>query len=186
MQGLQAASAQFTSKKDKILQLLAVPDTEYSDASPKGSVDVGIRDLINEVNAIEGLVTTSSCAGRVSVFVEGKKAIEDGEDSQIASTVGGKGGGGAWLLVSHDPVPENEDWIKSLQLTAAGRPGAGIDGARSKRWIHFKFEPMVSISMCMNRRLVSCANDYPDLARSSGVTLTCPTHSTMCSRGWIP
>jgi tRNA wybutosine-synthesizing protein 3 len=63
----------FLSRKRKILADLSVPDTHYTDLSPKGSVDEGIRELIRDVNALEGLVTTSSCAGRVSVFVEGSK-----------------------------------------------------------------------------------------------------------------
>src|SRR5689334_16583600 len=39
-----------------------------ADKSPKGNVDDGVWELINEINAVEGLVTTSSCAGRVSCF----------------------------------------------------------------------------------------------------------------------
>ena len=74
MQGLPPPAGLFAAKKAKILSQLSVPDAEYSDASPKGSVDDGIRDLIDEINALDGLVTTSSCAGRVSVFV---KALEE-------------------------------------------------------------------------------------------------------------
>lgn len=79
--------ASFEATKAKILSALAVPDIEYSDLSPKGSVDVRIRDLIAEINLIEGLVTTSSCAGRVSVYVEGvKKEKEKGKkDSKETS-----------------------------------------------------------------------------------------------------
>ncbi|KAL0468656.1 methyltransferase TYW3 domain-containing protein [Neurospora intermedia] len=124
----------FLTRKSKILSQLSVPDVEYTDASPKGSVDVAIRDLIDEINhGYEGLVTTSSCAGRVSVYLEGVKRKKDnkasgaggveegegdgeggGEDGVRASTVattaavtasssGGKGGG-EWLFVSHDPL----------------------------------------------------------------------------------
>ncbi|KAI0113818.1 methyltransferase TYW3-domain-containing protein [Hypoxylon sp. NC0597] len=107
----------FVARKRRILDQLALPDEVYSDASPKGSVDVGIRDLIDEVNTLEGYVTTSSCAGRVSVFKEGSKkgafvAEEEGRgdgegegEVRKLAGVGGKGGGGAWLFVSHDPVP---------------------------------------------------------------------------------
>lgn len=63
----------FVARKSKILSDLSVPDAEYTDLSPKGSVDEGIRDLIRDINALDGLVTTSSCAGRVSIFVEGSK-----------------------------------------------------------------------------------------------------------------
>ncbi|KAK1826680.1 hypothetical protein QBC39DRAFT_268624 [Podospora conica] len=63
----------FARKKATILSQLAVPDADYTDASPKGSVDEGIRALLGALNARAGLVTTSSCAGRVSVYLEGRK-----------------------------------------------------------------------------------------------------------------
>ena len=71
--GLPAPDAQFAAAKQKILDQLAVPDAEYDDLSPKGSVDAPIRALIARINAVDGFVTTSSCSGRVSVFVEGAK-----------------------------------------------------------------------------------------------------------------
>ncbi|KAK1990852.1 hypothetical protein LX36DRAFT_647319 [Colletotrichum falcatum] len=73
-QQLPSPPASFATRKHRILEQLSVPDAEYTDASPKGSVDVGIRELINELNALDGFVTTSSCAGRVSVFLEGRRA----------------------------------------------------------------------------------------------------------------
>ncbi|KAK8070876.1 hypothetical protein PG997_011079 [Apiospora hydei] len=83
-------SEDFAARKRKILAQLAVPDAEYTDASPKGTVDAGIRDLIDELNGLDGFVTTSSCGGRVSVFVEGvkKKAKADAADDEMM-----KGGG---------------------------------------------------------------------------------------------
>jgi|SRR5688572_17224443 tRNA wybutosine-synthesizing protein 3 len=143
MSYLPQPSVAFISKKDKILEQLSVPDESYTDLSPKGSVDVGIRDLIAEVNAIDGLVTTSSCAGRVSVFLEGVKREDGGRDGQVA-TPGGKGAGGQWLFVSHEPVKEaseeGENWSEIFGLTGRGEDGEG----EKKRLIHFKFEPMVS------------------------------------------
>ncbi|CCC08817.1 unnamed protein product [Sordaria macrospora k-hell] len=77
----------FLTRKSKILSQLSVPDAEYTDASPKGSVDVAIRELIDEINhGYEGLVTTSSCAGRVSVYLEGVKKSK--------KTLNGASGGG--------------------------------------------------------------------------------------------
>ncbi|KAK4133366.1 hypothetical protein BT67DRAFT_340775, partial [Trichocladium antarcticum] len=123
----------FKLRKEKILSQLSVPDEQYTDASPKGSVDAGIRHLIAQINAHAGLVTTSSCAGRVSVYLEGRKSAEGGKgpapddgqrempeggESQSRRRIGGGGsangnagssaggkGGGEWLFVSHDPVP---------------------------------------------------------------------------------
>lgn len=177
----------FEARKSKILEQLAVPDAEYSDASPKGTVDVGIRPLLAKVNATVGFVTTSSCAGRVSVFVEGRKTAaaqrassssgandvagadeDDGHGppatAQLASTqtvagLGGKGGGGTWLYVSHDPHPMVAkgvvvDWVLELGISAGqggddaslldATGGSGGGGDSQRRLIHFKFEPMVS------------------------------------------
>jgi tRNA wybutosine-synthesizing protein 3 len=130
MRNLPTPGPTFALKKQKILSQLSVPDADYTDASPKGSVDAGIRHLIDQTNAHEGLVTTSSCAGRVSVYLEGVKAAtagggpqgrsgsaedagptaggsggEEHEQRGQASSAGGKGGG-EWLFVSHDPVEE--------------------------------------------------------------------------------
>ncbi|KAI0440275.1 methyltransferase TYW3-domain-containing protein [Xylaria telfairii] len=152
----------FLRKKERIIEQLAVPDAEYSDASPKGSIDVGIRDLIEDLNALDGFVTTSSCAGRVSVFVEGRKARDgneveehddddDDDDATAArpatlAAVGGKGGGGAWLFVSHDPVPEvardgarNLLGLRDCEKERADAP----ETSKDTRLIHFKFEPMI-------------------------------------------
>jgi tRNA wybutosine-synthesizing protein 3 len=63
----------FAAKKSKIVAQLSQSTNSYADNSPKGSVDVQIVDLINEINAYDGLVTTSSCAGRAAVFVEGRR-----------------------------------------------------------------------------------------------------------------
>ena len=123
----------FTQRKVTILKDLAVPSEAYTDLSPKGSIDAGIRDLIDRINKLEGIVTTSSCAGRVSVFLDGAKTShgkqsgdcgatgtgevaaedvngrdeeDDGAQSDVkqASVPGGKGKGGRWLFSSHEPV----------------------------------------------------------------------------------
>lgn len=214
----------FARRKEAILAQLAVPDDEYTDLSPKGTVDAGIRDLIDEINGLDGLVTTSSCAGRVSVFLEGRRAgksgpadegslllpghhlaIEDGagedgvdvqgqdrgkgdgqgkdeageavvgdlraggtpgsgsgrdEPPAISSAsadtvagVGGKGGGGRWLFVSHEPVESRGKLDSEPNIVAAllgieepifdGREGSLAEEMGESRLIHFKFEPMV-------------------------------------------
>jgi len=162
-QKLPSPSAAFTEKKQRILQQLSIPADEYTDASPKGSIDIGIRDLIDEFNALDGFVTTSSCAGRVSVFVEGVKSAAtvvgegsgdegtEGNESEAArpttvAGVGGKGGGGNWLLVSHDPV--DFEIGKDDPLVVCGlrndQESCSDDHEAASRLIHFKFEPMVS------------------------------------------
>ncbi|KAI1432437.1 methyltransferase TYW3-domain-containing protein [Xylaria sp. CBS 124048] len=168
MRGLPGPPPVFARRKERILAQLAVPDAEYSDASPKGSVDAGIRGLIGEINALDGFVTTSSCAGRVSVFVEGRKAGVAGEkegeeqgegagagagerDPGTLAAVGGKGGGGTWLFVSHDPLvglAEADSGAGDVRALFGLRDASDADEMETTtpgdvRLIHFKFEPMI-------------------------------------------
>lgn len=145
MQSLPAPTPPFSEKKAKILAQLAVPTTSYTDASPKGSVDKAIRDLIDEINEAPGVVTTSSCAGRVSVFLEGRRTTDGIDDVGEVAAVGGKGAGGTWLFVSHDPVPEGDEaWMKALEMDV-DEARHTVPGGKEQRLIHFKFEPMVSL-----------------------------------------
>ncbi len=150
----------FTARKNAILASLAVAEPSYTDLSPKGSVDEAIRPLIERINALEGVVTTSSCAGRVSVFLEGsihanpKENRNDAEKAhegakEQAAVPGGKGMGGRWLFVSHAPVHfptggdslasqlgmchqhESYDYLNAIELSQV-------------RLARFQFEPMVS------------------------------------------
>lgn len=195
--------ASFTRRKTTILAHLALPDEEYTDLSPKGSVDAGIRELIDEINAVEGFVTTSSCAGRVSVFLEGARAPrgvgqsgeatigsaavllpshqqvvvgldnedeeqeQDGARSSTVAGVGGKGGGGRWLFVSHEPVEAKGRLDSEPNIVAAllgmeepifdGKEGTGPAemSGEDVRLIHFKFEPMVRSFLLRPPSLVS-------------------------------
>jgi len=154
-------STNFQVKKRKILEQIEVPEEEYTDLSPKGSIDVAIRDLVHEINKLGGLVTTSSCAGRISVFLEGQKKSslqppqENSEEllgnqglaqQQATASPGGKGGG-KWLFVSHEPVLQDSfSKTSSTFHTFFGmtrnKPSDSIVGL-GERFIHFKFEAMV-------------------------------------------
>jgi len=123
-------------------------------------------------------VTTSSCAGRVSVFLEGRKSLpfsekekeEDVEgerkeneeeveaegggvrerEKETKAGVGGKGGGGRWLFVSHDAVDiQTNEGDLAGYLGMQRREGDVVmkGSAREVRFIHFKFEPMVSSTL---------------------------------------
>lgn len=157
----------FISKKKRILQRLAVPLETYDDLSPKGSIDEGIRDLIDEINQLEGCVTTSSCAGRISIFSEGNKVSAAGQESRVISRsesegasgnvqddlirettagIGGKGGGGKWLFVSHDRLcfgERNSDLTKTFGMVKRSEGRILQAYEAGSRLIHFKFEPMV-------------------------------------------
>lgn len=130
-------------------------------------MDIQIRDLIDEINSQEGWVTTSSCAGRVSVYLDGEKgtqkssgvqAIGDAgenenenrelsERSEDVSVKAGGKGGGRWLFVSHDPISEAERSSRSYCEMVGMRAydGREMSMGSDSRLIHFKFEPMVSL-----------------------------------------
>ena len=154
----------FTLKKNAILASLLTPEPSYRDLSPKGSVDAQIKPLIDRINALEGVVTTSSCAGRVSVFCEGIKhgrGCEDGGDTRVneglgrveqATVPGGKGMGGKWLFVSHEPLDlskrqeQGESLAKLLglgSLRAQNEAPAFGGEVGDMRFVRFQFEPMV-------------------------------------------
>ena len=146
----------FEPRKRKILADLSIPDTDYTDLSPKGSVDEGIRDLIHDINALPGLVTTSSCAGRISVFLEGRKkqlqkppAQQQQQQRQFAPS-GGKGAG-RWLYVSHDPLKENQQNTQDAKplhemfglVPGDGKPPRLQGESQAPRLVRFHYDPMV-------------------------------------------
>ena len=172
----QSLPAPFLAKKQIILSALAIPSSSYTDRSPKGSVDDGIRDLIERINRLEGIVTTSSCAGRISVFLQGRNrpfqgdvededpgGFQDGFDKgggnndgsggglrQFKTVPGGKGRGGRWLFVSHEPikVPSKQDLGDTPLFTLFGlspvpRVSEELNSSQV-RFVRFQFEPMVS------------------------------------------
>lgn len=158
-------SSSFVAKKNAILASLSTPESTYTDLSPKGSVDAAIKPLIDRINALDGVVTTSSCAGRVTVFLEGRKqgkgyeesgpARNDGrfgKESEQAAVPGGKGMGGKWLFVSHEPLgtfKKDEGKGNFTELLGLGSFGAQSEAlalsgeANEMRLARFQFEPMV-------------------------------------------
>lgn len=155
----------FTAKKNAILFSLSTPESAYTDLSPKGSVDAAIKPLIGRINALDGVVTTSSCAGRVSIFLEGTKQgkghdgrgdvqgnVGVGKESEQAAVPGGKGLGGKWLFVSHEPVDlskkgvgkETLPEVLGLGSSRAEGDASVLSGDVNKmRLVRFQFEPMV-------------------------------------------
>jgi tRNA wybutosine-synthesizing protein 3 len=150
-QGLHTPTmkSRFDVKKGRILEQIQVPDDAYTDLSPKGSIDEPIRSLIDDINRLDGLVTTSSCSGRISVFLEGRKKNEESDEDGDSARAGpgGKGGGGSWLFVSHYPVEMPDDAKEKfhfMDLFDVGSPNQTWDvPSPDDRFIHLKFEPMV-------------------------------------------
>ena len=153
-------SAKFDTKKHKILGALSTPDTDYIDASPKGSVDDGVRELIGQINNTPGFVTTSSCAGRIAVYLDGppklapslSPAVEDDETAAVVAgrtptaSASGKGGG-RWLFSSHAPVDlssvsKTGALLRLLGFSSSSEVSFPLAETRPQ-FVHFKFEPMV-------------------------------------------
>lgn len=80
----------FAKQKEKYLNELEKSDP---DRSKKGDVDLQVKPLLDTINAHPEFYTTSSCAGRIDLFVEPPS---------------GKKHEGAWIYVSHDPAVEKE------------------------------------------------------------------------------
>lgn len=134
----------FEAKKARILGEIA-RDLEVEDASPKGSIDFLCFPLINLINSYSDTVTTSSCSGRVSVFIEGDKA---------QGQIGAKGNGGHWLFVTHekDKIPE---WWKGLihfdgdvSRDVPEKQNPAPQSSAPSRYTLFKFEPLIYHVQC--------------------------------------
>ncbi|KAK6348757.1 hypothetical protein TWF730_009529 [Orbilia blumenaviensis] len=169
---LERLKQEFSSRKKGILGALA----SGTDASPKGSVDKQILPIMELLNSHPGAVTTSSCSGRVSVFLEGRKqssttpALRQADGVDVAAA-GGKGGDGRWLFVTHDPLSddilqESQDdaTLRTLFGGVPSEPAATEQlGSLSSetRYVHFKFEPMIlhilTETLEVANRLLTCA-----------------------------
>ena len=85
--------------------ILAVIGDGEGDKSVKGSVDAPIRELVNLINRHESFVTTSSCSGRIAVFLQ-SNSVGDSEGTPSSSKK--KRGEGGWVLVRHRKVSPEE------------------------------------------------------------------------------
>lgn len=135
------------------------------DRSLIGSIDIGILHLVNEINRIESLVTTSSCSGRLTLFhqekierdKEGEETKDVGDekredeahspDSRERHAVGKKkrGKGKGFLFVSHNPSID-----KSLSHTLYNIVNDTLakDEYSSRSTIRLTFEPMILHVRC--------------------------------------
>lgn len=100
----------FQQRKAQVLSSLYDPG---SDKSRKGSIDAPIADLVDLINKLPDVYTTSSCSGRTSVFAE-----------PTAETKAQKKKGGEWVYASHD-LPEHGDILAAVH-------DRKVSGARSR------------------------------------------------------
>ncbi|CCH46567.1 tRNA wybutosine-synthesizing protein [Wickerhamomyces ciferrii] len=136
----------FLQKKNQILSQIETTLGNVPDISPKGSIDELCVPIMNLINSHNDMVTTSSCSGRVSVFLEGVKVKDEGSSSKI----GGKGDGGHWLFVEHDKT-KIQDWHKDKFQYGQVPTTSDL----STRYILFKFEPLILHVKCRNYETAS-------------------------------
>lgn len=91
------------------------------------------------------MVTTSSCSGRVSVFLEGVK-----QSDNVHRSIGAKGHEGRWLFVTHEPS-ELPQWYERVDFEYG--PVGHTDGGT--RYILFKFEPLILHVKCRNTAMAN-------------------------------
>lgn len=126
--------------------ILAGIGSQKPDLSPKGNIDVLCIPIIDLINSHQDMVTTSSCSGRVSIFIEGTK-FHKGKVK-----TGGKGEGGKWLFATHD-YKEVQNWLE--RRSDENLKFLGIDGNTELNSIHentrlvlYKFEPFILHVKC--------------------------------------
>lgn len=163
------------------LKIMADITSSAPDASPKGTIDTHIIPLITLLNGHTDIVTTSSCSGRVSVFLEGAKRLKGADDlmerpdahfseepsSPPKAAYGGKGGG-MWLYVSHDPIATPEVIYSALSpenLLDCKIDPCKVDISSSTRFVHFKFETMI---LHLQSRSLNLAHTILSTALSCG------------------
>lgn len=148
----------FQQKKESILKEIGETTLGTPDASPKGSIDVFCIPIINVINSHKDMVTTSSCSGRVSVFLEGVKEINDNE-----TKIGAKGNQGHWLFVTHDPK-DLDNWHKDQDFDFNLDINQG-NLSLNTRYILYKFEPLILHVKC---RDLHSANALFSIAMNCG------------------
>jgi tRNA wybutosine-synthesizing protein 3 len=139
----------FDSKKQHILNQISLTDESNPDASPKGTLDIPLIPLISLINDHQDMFTTSSCSGRVSVFLEGEKGAQILGKSH--EKLGGKGEGGRWLFVTHKVGELDGDWwtkVKSCEVEIRDNGSTSLPSPR--RYVLYKFEAMILHVKCRN------------------------------------
>ena len=135
------------------------------DKSPKGSVDLPIRHLVDLINSHSRFCTLSSCSGRLSLFDPSGNSQNENKTSNFTEESGK--GRGNWVVVSHYPLPP-----EALVQAMADNETTGQDSLSSP-WT-FRFEPMLlhiaAVSLEDGRRLLTIALNLG--FRESGLVVT--------------
>ena len=149
------------------------------DKSPKGSVDMAIRPLVDLLNVHPSFATLSSCSGRIALFdphmMKQTTTILDMLDGgdMIQENSSGKGSGG-WLLACHEEV-DPPTLARLLDEPGGGEP---------QEPLVFKHEPLLlhvaAASLTCGRQLLSLALQLG--FRESGLVVS-PHRVTVAIRG---
>ncbi len=147
----------FQQKKKALLEQISITSDSHPDLSPKGTIDNEVLPLIHLINSHPGMVTTSSCSGRLSVFLEGKKHKLTSDETKI----GGKGDGGRWIYITHDLKDLENDkkvWFESiiasssqLEISSLTSTENNIHLNKETRYILFKYEPLILHVKCRDQ-----------------------------------
>ncbi|KAI4715913.1 hypothetical protein E4T48_07894 [Aureobasidium sp. EXF-10727] len=138
-------SSGFAAQKTKILQQFTAPNASGTSGSSKDMVDVGIRKLVDEINEIDTLATTNSCAGRIVVCLEGRSVTLPASNTYDDAPGAVEGDGGQALFVSHDPLPLSGKGPVAPTLGLSDHTNLGVPPSiEGVRWVRCKFEPMLN------------------------------------------
>lgn len=140
----------FTQKKQSILKEISANGPENLDASPKGTIDEHCIPIINLINSHRDMVTTSSCSGRVSVYLEGTQ-------SKLVL----KGNEGKWIFVTHDTT-NLAKWYNTIDFQFVHEYPTSSYETRS---ILYKFEALILHVKCRDQ---ATANRLYSVAMNCG------------------
>lgn len=145
----------FNRKKEHLLKEIGLNSENNPDASPKGTIDALCLPLIFLINSHKDMITTSSCSGRVSVFVEGSKEVDFEQENGGKVKIGAKGDGGRWLFVSHEKGDIQEWWThKDVKLKFKELP-KNKEYNIDTRYVLFKYEPLILHVQCRDFKAAS-------------------------------
>jgi tRNA(Phe) wybutosine-synthesizing methylase Tyw3 len=88
----------------------------HTDKSPKGSVDIFARPVIDFINEQPDFFTTSSCSGRIAIYCYESSGAET---PSIDAPSGSNKGHGKWLYVNHGPEHLS---VAAVQASMAAAP----------------------------------------------------------------
>ena len=156
--------ATFDARKARARDEIALGDDEAAarDRSRAGRVDARCEAIVREAFASDDFFTTSSCSGRVSVFATRARDAREG-----------KGEGGTWAYVSHEPARAEE---VAAAVARRGGEGAGAEddegGGWAKSTLTLRFEPFIlaveARDLEAGEAFVRCARECG--YRESGIT----------------